>query len=60
MRENQIQKKCIEKAEEADVLVYKVVSPGRRGFPDVLLAFNNKNVSEYVDWDELEKILKGE
>ena len=59
MRENQLQKKCIKLAEDSNVLAYKTISPGRRGFPDVLLVFKGEN-KRYVLWEEIEAILNEE
>jgi len=58
VRENSLQKNSIKKAKKADVLAYKVISPGRRGFPDVLLVFKGEEKVEYIKYSKLKEILE--
>lgn len=39
MTEADLQKQCIQYCYDNDVLAYKVETPARRGFPDLLLVF---------------------
>jgi hypothetical protein len=59
-RENVLQKKCMAKAKQKNVLAYKVMSPGHRGFPDVLLVFDGEKDVEYVRMDKIKAILENE